>query len=44
VAPIYKKKIKNNKTWIFFNDVFAQKISGTSAVTTSEINFSAVLL
>jgi hypothetical protein len=33
-APIYKKKIEENKTWIFFKDVFAQKISDTIVATT----------
>jgi hypothetical protein len=34
VASIYKKKIEKNKTWIFFKDVFAQKISDTIVATT----------
>jgi len=34
VAPIYKKKIEKNKTWISFKDVFAPKISDTIVAST----------
>jgi hypothetical protein len=39
-----QKENKKEQKWIFFNDVFAQKISDTIAATTSEICFCAVLL